>query len=122
MDEPRVCHTEWSKSEREKQISYIKVYMWNLEKWYWWTNVQGSNRDADIEDGLVDTAGEGEGGTNWESSIDIYTMEYYSAMKGMHLSSNEVDGPRAYYTEWSKSEREKQILYVKAYIWNPLDF
>ena len=23
-----------SKSEREKQISYINAYMWNLEKWY----------------------------------------------------------------------------------------
>ena len=23
-----------SKLEREKQISYINVYMWNLEKWY----------------------------------------------------------------------------------------
>ena len=23
---------------------------------------------------LVDTAGEGKGGTNWESSIDIYTL------------------------------------------------
>ena len=29
---PRDCHTEWSKSEREKEISYIKAYMWNLEK------------------------------------------------------------------------------------------
>ena len=27
-------HTEWSKSEREKQISYINTYMWNLEKCY----------------------------------------------------------------------------------------
>ena len=34
------------------------------------------------------------------------------------VSSNEVDEPRAYYVEWSKSEREKQILYVNAYIWN----
>ena len=25
---------ECSKSEREKQISYINAYMWNLEKWY----------------------------------------------------------------------------------------
>ena len=25
---------------------------------------------------LVDTAGEGEGGTNWESSTDIYTLLY----------------------------------------------
>ena len=30
----RDCHTECSKSEREKQISYINAYMWNLEKWY----------------------------------------------------------------------------------------
>ena len=34
VDEPRACHTEWSKSEREKQISYIKAHIWNLEKWY----------------------------------------------------------------------------------------
>ena len=34
------------------------------------------------------------------------------------LSFNEVDKPRAYYTEWSKSEREKQIPYINAYIWN----
>ena len=32
----------------------------------------------------------------------IYSVEYYSAIK----SSNEVDEPRAYYTEESKSERE----------------
>ena len=32
------------------------------------------------------------------------------------VSSNDVYG--AYYTEWSKSERETQILYINAYIWN----
>ena len=42
-------------------------------------------------------------------------MEYYSAI---WLSSNKVDEPRAYYTEWRKSEREKQISYINAYIWN----
>ena len=31
VDESRDCHTEQSKSEREKQISYINTYMWNLE-------------------------------------------------------------------------------------------
>ena len=30
---------------------------------------------------------------------------------------SEVDGPRVYHTEWSKSEREKQILYANAYIY-----
>ena len=74
VDEPRVCHTEWSKSEREKQISYINAYIWNLEKWYWWTYLQGRKRDTDIENILVDTVEEGEGGTKWESSIDIYTL------------------------------------------------
>ena len=32
------------------------------------------------------------------------------------VSSNEVDEPTAYYTEWSKSEREKQILCTNAHI------
>ena len=34
--------------------------------------MQGRNSDANIEDGLVDTVGEGEGGTNQENSSDIY--------------------------------------------------
>ena len=32
------------------------------------------NRDADIENRLVDAVGEGEGEMNWESSIDIYIL------------------------------------------------
>ena len=32
MDRTRDCHTQWSKSEREKQMPYIKVYMCNLKK------------------------------------------------------------------------------------------
>ena len=32
MDGPRDCHTEWSKSDRERQISYDITYMWNLKK------------------------------------------------------------------------------------------
>ena len=48
-----------SKSEREKEI-YINAYIWNLEKWYRWTYLQGGNRDADIENKHVDT-GEGVG-------------------------------------------------------------
>ena len=33
---------------------------------YWWTYLQGTNRDADVEDGPVHTAGGGEGGMNWK--------------------------------------------------------
>ena len=39
------------------QIVYLKGYIWNLEKWYWWTNLQGRNRDADTENRLLDIQG-----------------------------------------------------------------
>ena len=32
MDGPRDYHTKWSKSDRERQISYAITYMWNLKK------------------------------------------------------------------------------------------
>ena len=44
---PRNCHTEWSKSEREKQTSCNTAYLWNLEKWYRWTYLQSRNRDTE---------------------------------------------------------------------------
>ena len=36
--------------------------------------MQGRNRDTDIEDGYMDTERGGEGGTNWESNSDTYTL------------------------------------------------
>ena len=32
MDGPRDCHTEWSKSERERQISCDITNMWNPKR------------------------------------------------------------------------------------------
>ena len=62
MDGPRDYHTKWSKSERERQISYDIAYMWNLKKGYKWTYLQNRNRLIDIENKLVATKGEeGEG-------------------------------------------------------------
>ena len=40
-DEPRVCNTEWSKSERDNQQSYINTFIWNLQKWYGWAYFVG---------------------------------------------------------------------------------
>ena len=34
MDEPGDYHTKWSKSHRERQISYDITYMWILKKNY----------------------------------------------------------------------------------------
>ena len=61
MDGPRDCHTEWSKSEREKQISYVNAYMWNLKKWYRWSYLQSRNGDTDVEDKCMDTKEESRG-------------------------------------------------------------
>ena len=62
MDGPRDCHTEWNKSDRERQISYDMTYMWNLRKWYKWTYLQNRNRLTDIESNLMVTKGEKLGG------------------------------------------------------------
>ena len=61
-------------SEREKQASYITAHMRNLKKLYWLTYFveQYSSRDSGVENRLVDTVSEGEGGAYWESSTKTY--------------------------------------------------
>ena len=65
MDGLRDYHTKGSKSDRERQISYI-TYMWNLKKRYKWTYLQNRNRLTDVENTLMVTKGErwGDGGIN----------------------------------------------------------
>ena len=70
VDGPRVCHTEWSKSGKEKEIPCINAYMWNLEKkWYRWTYLQGRNRDVNAEKRHVDVAGKGRVGRSGRVSL-----------------------------------------------------
>ena len=57
MDGPRDSHTEWSKSDTERQISYDIAYMWDLKKGYKWTYLQNQNRVTDIENKLMVTGG-----------------------------------------------------------------
>ena len=47
-----------------------------FKRWYWWTYLQGKSGDADIGNRLLDTVGEGECGTNWESSLETYSVMY----------------------------------------------
>ena len=46
-DGPRDCHTEWSKSDTERQITYDIAYMWNLNKWHKWIYLP--NRVTDVK-------------------------------------------------------------------------
>ena len=53
--------------------------MWNLEKWYRGTSLQGRNRDTNVENKCMDTKGGkwwggGGGVMNWEIGIDMYTL------------------------------------------------
>ena len=45
VDKPWTYCTEWSKSERERQILHI-IWVWNLERCYLWIYLQGSNGDC----------------------------------------------------------------------------
>ena len=78
VDGSRDCHTEWSKSDREIQLSFINTYMWNLEKWYRWTALQDRKWDTDVENKRMDTKGGKWWGGWWCDElgdwIDIYTL------------------------------------------------
>ena len=60
MDGPRDDHTKWSKSDRERQISYDITHMWNpiFKKWYKWTYLQNRNRFTGIENKPIVNKGE----------------------------------------------------------------
>ena len=62
--------TQWSMSERERLISCINTCIRNLERWYWWTHLQGGSGDVD-RTGLW-TLGDGEQQTNGEHSVETY--------------------------------------------------
>ena len=72
VGEPRASYTEWS--QKENKYCILMHIQWNPEKLYWCTKLQERNGYADVENGLVDTAEQGVGNTNWESSTDIYTL------------------------------------------------
>ena len=75
MDEPKACYTEWSKSEKDRQILYINPYIWNLEKWYWRSYMQGSKGNTDVKNRLLDSV-EGEDRMIWENSTEMHVLPY----------------------------------------------
>ena len=76
MDGHGAYYTEWSKSERKRQIPYINTYIWNLERWKQWSYIQGSKEDTDVKNTFLDSAGEGAGGMIWENIIETCILPY----------------------------------------------
>jgi len=53
-----------------------------------------------------------------EAVVHIYNGILFSHNKeGVWVSFNEAEEPRVHYTEWGKSDREKQISDINAYIY-----
>ena len=78
VDGPRVCHTEWSKSEK---ITYINACVWDLGKWYRWPYLQGRKKGRCREQTCGPRGGwEGEGGLG--GKIDMYTRACVKQMAG----------------------------------------
>jgi len=77
VDGPRDYHTEWSKSDRERQI-YNKTYVWNLKKWYKWIYLQNRNGVTDMKNKLIVIKGERGGALgdwDWHKHITIYNID-----------------------------------------------
>ena len=74
VDETRAHYTQWSKPERERQISYINTYTRNLEDGMDYP-VQGNRGDTDLKNRLWDSVG-GAGGMIWENSVETHTLTY----------------------------------------------
>ena len=61
---------------RVRQLSswaQYNAYIWNLERWYWWTYFQGSSGDADIQRDMGHSGGR-RGWDELESSMEAYAL------------------------------------------------
>ena len=88
MDGPRDCHTEWSKSDRERQISCF--YVGSKKKSYKWTYLQNRNRVTYVENRLMVTSGkDGErhklGYWEYPTLLAIYTLSSVQSLIHVQL-------------------------------------
>ena len=74
VDETGAHYTEWSNSERERQVLHITTCIWNLERWWWWSYMQGRKGNTDVKNRLFDSVGEGKGRMIWENRMEICTL------------------------------------------------
>ena len=77
--------------------------------------MQGKNRDSDIVNRLMDTAGEGEGETNSDSSTETYQLPYVKQVASGKLlySTRELSPvPCDDLKGWVGSSRERACVHV----------
>ena len=76
--------------------------IWNLERWYWWSYLQGNNGHADIGDRLVDPVGEEEGGTNWENSMETCTLPHVKEVASANVVRDTGSSSQGSVTTWGR--------------------
>ena len=66
-------------NQKEKDKYHIKACIQNLHANQ---NLQGRNKDVDVENKLVNTVGEEENGLTRESTADVYTLSHVKQLVG----------------------------------------
>ena len=118
MNEQRVYYTGWINSERERQISYINSYIWNLERWV-------SGQQWRCRHGKQTCGHSGKERVGWtERSIETYALPYVKldsqwafAVRLRELKSGARWQPRAvgWGERWEGDSRVKRHTY--SYRW-----
>ena len=77
MDEIGDDHTKWSKSDRERQISYDIAYMWNLKTMIQVNSFTKQKQAHRFREWIYSYWREGwGGGIDWEIGIGMYALLY----------------------------------------------
>ena len=89
--EHRAYYTDWSKSEKERQILCINTHIWTSERQYWWSYMQGSNGDTNIKNRLGLSGSQG--GMIWKNTTETCPLPYVKYMDSVS-SMHETGHPR----------------------------
>ena len=86
------CHTEWNRTKREKQISYINVYMWNIVKRCRRPYLQSRNRHTDIENKYMDSKWRGGKRVELIGRMRLTYIHYAKSLQSCPTLCNPIDG------------------------------
>ena len=116
MDGTRHSHTKWSKSERERQISYDITYIWNL---IYGTNELFYRKETRGHEQTCACQGGGGGsGMDWESGVNrckLLLLEQISNEILLDSTGNSIY-PVTCDGTWWRIMWEKEHIYMCIYI------
>ena len=80
--------TEWSESERDKQLLCISTYIWNWEEWYRWTCLWDRNRGKGVENDSWTQQGKERG--EWMERVGLTYIQCRCAALSRPVVSNSL--------------------------------